>query len=356
LGLSVSKYAYISAKVKGMRLRLLDSEDYKALIDCHDLNQVLEYLENTDYGEEIAEARLRGSEAAIIEEAIMKNLFKTFRKVAEKAPSTLRSFILESMRKFEVENIKAILRCLRAGLSPREALGFITPIPFGLPREAYEGFLEKITGIEDLVRRMENTDYGTVLKASLDDYLSKGSLLPLEAALDKHLYGSLWARGEKMKGRDRRISTALLGMEIDLLNIKVILRSKSLGLGKEDCLGYLIPILHNLTREQIEKALEAEEVGDAIVALSARPYAELLAKTLVEYETTGFFKGFDIERDRIILKENRRIVRIYPSPFHAGTVLSFLNLKWFEVRNLRTLIYGKEDGLLPEALEGLLIL
>lgn len=353
--LSVSKYAYISAKVKGMKLRLLSREAYEALLRCHDLSEVCTSLENTEYSLEIAEARLLGIQATTLERAFIKNLFKVFTKVAEKSPSEVRAFIAVNMRKFEIENVKAILRAVRAGLRPEEAMSFVIPVPFGLQSDAYESLLRKVGGVEDLVRRMEVTEYGPVLGDLLEDYAEKRSLLPLEAGLDRLLYGSLFSKMDKMAGRDRRIVADLLGTEVDLVNINVILRSKALRLRAEDAYRYVFPVFCHITEKQVGEAMNAQDVEGAITALTVRPYAEMLSKILLDYQDTGFLTDIDVEKDHLLLEASRSLRRMYLSPFHIGTILSFLNLKWFEVRNLRALVYGKEDGLPQEAIEKLLV-
>ncbi|MHA1581624.1 MAG: V-type ATPase subunit [Candidatus Baldrarchaeia archaeon] len=37
----------------------------------------------------------------------------------------------------------------------------------------------------------------------------------------------------------------------------------------------------------------------------------------------------------------------YGYPFYIGSILCYLNLKWFEVKNLKTIVVGKEERVIP---------
>jgi len=353
--LSVSKYAYISARVKGMKVSLLDQEGYRTLLGYSDLVGIYGFLKDTPYVEELGKVTPEALNALSLERVFLMNLFKTFNKVVFKSPSDVASIIIDYLKKFDVENVKMALRALRAAVGGSEAMKYILPVPSGIKPEIYGDLLTVAENVEGLIRLMERTEYGVILTESLEEYLVKKSLMPVENALDVYVYRSLWADIEKLGRRDREIAGRLFGIETDVDNIRVVLRCKALGLKAEEAMGYIFPAFYALNHEDIEKALEASSVSGAMTPLMVQPYRDMLTKVLMDYERTGSISAVDIEGDRLIASMNRHLLRIYPSPFHIGVVLSYLNLKWFEVKNLVALVYGKEDGLSPDVIEKSLI-
>ena len=63
----------------------------------------------------------------------------------------------------------------------------------------------------------------------------------------------------------------------------------------------------------------------------------------------------EVELEKALANVNREICHKYPSPLHIGVVLSYLNLKWFEVKNLRTIMLGKLSKIPSEKIAKLLI-
>ncbi|MEM3019412.1 MAG: V-type ATPase subunit [Candidatus Bathyarchaeia archaeon] len=353
--LSVSKYGYITTRVRGMKASLIEEGGYSILLGCPDLEGLLSFLKATSYGEDLLDIQPGTVRALSLEEAFLRNLFKTYSKVAEKASSDVAPLILGYLKRFEIENLKIALRALKGGIDYEEALRYIVPIPRGLSAETYRDLLGVARDVESFVQFLEKTEYGTLLARSMKDYLEKKNLIALEKALDFHVYGSLWTLTERLDGRDKVIAKKLIGGELEIRNIKILLRGKTLRLDPSEVKDYIYPVFYALTPDNIDIALKAQEVEGAIRALMAQPYRDMLTRVLMEYERCGSLAIVDLEGDRLLAKMCRRILRVYPSPFHVGVILSYLILKWFEVRNLRAIVYGKEDGLRPESIERLLV-
>jgi len=338
-----------------MKVSLLDQEGYRTLLGYSDLVGIYGFLKDTPYVGELEEVHFESFNAFSLERVFLKNLFKTFNKVVVKSPSEVALIILSYLKKFDVENVKMVLRALRAAVDSSEAMNYIFPVPSGIQPEIYGDLLIVAENVEGFVRLMERTEYGPILAESLEEYFEKKSLMPLENALDVHVYKSLWAHIDKLGRRDKEIAGKLFGFETDVNNIRIILRCKALGLKAEEAMGHIFPAFYALNREDIEKALEASDVSGAMAPLMVQPYRDMLTKVSMDYERTGSISAVDIEGNRLIAGMNRQLLRIYPSPFHIGVVLSYLNLKWFEVKNLVALVYGKEDRLSSDVIEKSLI-
>ncbi|MBS7627318.1 V-type ATPase subunit, partial [Candidatus Bathyarchaeota archaeon] len=285
--LSVSKYGYITTRIRGMKASLIDEGGYSILLGCPDLEGLLSFLKTTPYGEDLSEIQPGAVRALSLEGAFLRNFFKTLSKIAEKASSDVASLILGYLKKFEAENLKVALRALKGGIDYEEALKYIVPIPRGLSAETYRDLLGVARDVESFVQFLEKTEYGALLASSMKGYLEKKNLIPLERALDFHVYGSLWAIMERLDRRDRVIAKKLIGAELEIRNIKILLRGKILRLDPSEVREYLYPVFLALTPENVDLALKAQDVEGAIRALMVQPYRDMLTKVLMEYEQRG---------------------------------------------------------------------
>ncbi|HNQ29895.1 MAG TPA: V-type ATPase subunit, partial [Methanolinea sp.] len=75
------EYAYVNARIKAMKSRLLDRSFLEQLINKPDIDSLIAELEKTTYREELDKAGVLYTGIHRIEVAIRKDLVKTFRTV-----------------------------------------------------------------------------------------------------------------------------------------------------------------------------------------------------------------------------------------------------------------------------------
>jgi len=337
-----------------MKSYLLKESDLNVLLECEDLEGVSRILENTPYRDEIAVVPIEMVTSLDLEKAFTKNFLKTFGEIWEHSSEDLKIILDDILRKFEVENVKAILHAKMAELDVDEALRFIIPIRH-YDEIACKNLLEKTRTVEDVVKLMAETEYGQVLQGALKTYKETGLLMPLESALDDYVVRKLWQDVHELKGVDIRVAKEILGTEIDMLNIKIILRCKALEMDEDFIRRLVLPIHYALTKEDLESGIMAIDVEDAISTLMVKGYKKWMAEALREYRASKSALAVEIVLDKLLLKTNQAIFIKYPSPFHIGVILAFLNLKWFELKNLRAIVTGKENKVPSEKIKNVLI-
>lgn len=336
-----------------MKSHLLRESDLNALLDAEDLEGVSHILENTPYRDEIAAVPIEGLTSVNLEKAFMKNFLRTFNEILEHSSEDIKSLLDYILRKFEVENVKAILRAKMAELGVDEALLFIIPIRH-YDETVCRRLLEKTKTVEDIVKMMAGTEYGQVLQGALNTYKETGLLIPLESALDDYVTMELWKDVHKLKGVDIKVAEEILGTEIDLLNMKAILRCKALEIDEEVIQRLILPTHYILTKEDLESGIMAIDVEDALSKLMVKGYKKWVTEALKEYGASKSVLAVEIVLDKLLFKTNRSIFIKYPSPFHIGVILAFLNLKWFELKNLRAIVAGKENKVTREKIKNVL--
>jgi vacuolar-type H+-ATPase subunit C/Vma6 len=139
------------------------------------------------------------------------------------------------------------------------------------------------------------------------------------------------------------------------MNIRVILRLQEAGISQDQAREYLIPISEVFGQKGLEGAMQAKDARSTIEQLLeaakvglARDHQQLLKDLIIEYETHKSLSHLETVLDRGLLKTSLRMLKRYTPFFNIGVILAFLNLKWFELRNLRIIIRGAE-GKMPLA-------
>jgi vacuolar-type H+-ATPase subunit C/Vma6 len=124
---------------------------------------------------------------------------------------------------------------------------------------------------------------------------------------------------------------------------------------------YLIPESEVFGAKELEEAirgLDMPSVINSLVKSAKRAMARDHQYILTELQDLDFTSLTAVERilDRGLVETNLRMLKRYTPFFNIGLVLAFLNLKWFEVKNLRAIIRGSEARIVPDKVKELLIL
>jgi V/A-type H+-transporting ATPase subunit C len=359
--MSVWKYRRLTPKVLVSKLRLIDPNDTIDLVN-KDLGHVYLLLGKTAYQQEISEIAPQGVSSISLEDAVLRNFIRTVDEIARYSPKNVREFLATTLKKFEASNVKTILRSKSAGVGVDDALRNV--IPAGkLDHATCKEILEKSQSVRDVVKHLSHTTYGPVLEQVLEEYEKTKLLLPLEVAVDRCVYGQIWKAVVKLKGLDGRIARTVLGLEVDSINIRTILRCKQMGLSQDQMTRFLIPVSDVLRKKELEEAAKATDtraILDCLLAAArlnlARDYQHLLIELTKDYESRRSIPHLEMVLDRGLIRTSLRMLKRYTPFFNIGLVLAFLNLKWFELRNLRTIIAGVERGMPPSKVRELLIL
>ena len=120
------KYAYITGRVRAMKTKLIPAEMYPRMMNM-EMSEIARYLEETQYKEEIDALAKDYSGVDLIEHATFDNMAKTFRKLAEVSIDEPSFLILEYLRRWDVWNIKTLLRGKFSGASDTEIMKYLVP-------------------------------------------------------------------------------------------------------------------------------------------------------------------------------------------------------------------------------------
>jgi len=359
--MSAWKYKQLMPKVLVSKLRLIPAKDLVDLVGSSP-DRIYSQLAKTSYQKEISEISPQQLSSISVEEALLRNFLRTVDEIARSSPKDIRSLLTRILMKFEAGALKAILRTKSVGLEVDEAMRYIMPAG-RLDAARCADITRNSKSISDVVKLVSDTEYGPVLKDALQEYDKTGALLPLETAIDRYVYSRIMRATKKLRGLDEKIAATVLGLEIDSMNIKVLLRFKEAGVSQDRATKYFLPVSDVFSQEVLNDAMQTKEVESTIERLLeaakfnlASDHQQLLKELMREYEAHKSLSRLEVVLDRGLLKTSLRMLKRYTSFFNIGFLLAFANLKWFEMRNLRAIIRGADEKTPSDKTRELLIL
>src|SRR5512139_226014 len=122
MGVSTNiKYAYIVARVRAMKGKLIPKEMYPKFLNM-DIPEITRFIGESGYKADVEELGKKYRGLDLIEHALNQNLALTYRKLIEVSQNEANYLITEYLRSWDIWNIKTILRGKFSGASEAEIL------------------------------------------------------------------------------------------------------------------------------------------------------------------------------------------------------------------------------------------
>ena len=338
-------YAYVNARVRSMESKLLDDHKLNELIEAGSLVEIAGLLEDTEYGEYIP----TNKDIYSIEKSLDMHLANVYKTLAEISPERSKKILELFEKRYDVRNIKTILRAKYVGLDGESTFKMLVPIGT-IPENRLRELCEAKT-VEEVVNGLEGTEFGKVLSEKLSIYEESGNLTPLELALDRYILEGLW-RAVGIEGNNEDIFKEFIGRMIDIENLKVILRCKREGVSSDVILNYLLNVGYELPPWKLKELAEAESIEGVVSSLEGTEYGNIISEHLEEYEKIGSTYAFEKVLDNYLLEVGKKLS--LRQPFGVGPIIGFITSKEMEIKKLRAIINGKVEGLSPRDIRELI--
>ena len=339
-------YAYVNARVRSMESRLLDDHKLNELIEAGSLVEVVGLLEDTDYGKYISTT---SKDVYSVEKSLDMHLAHIYKTLAEISPDRSKKILELFEKRYDVKNIKTILRAKYAGLDGESTFKIL--IPLGrIPENKLRELCEAKT-VEEVVNGLEGTEYGKILSENLSIYEESGNLIPLELALDRYILEGLW-KVVGIEGTNEDIFKEFIGRMIDIENLKIILRCKGERVSSEVILNYLLGVGYELPPWKLKELAEAESMEGVVSSLEGTEYSNIISGCLEEYEKCKSAYVFERALDNYLVETSKKLS--LRQPFGVGPIIGFITSKEMEVKKLKVIIKGKMEGLSPRDIRELI--
>ena len=334
-----AKYNTLMPRVALENLKLINLDDLVHLIGKN-LEFIFNFLINTAYREEIISTCGDKVEPGLLEDALFQNYAKIFNKLLKESSKNIENLLNSVLSKFDAMNLKTMLRMVQAGMNSEDILKYI--IPLGMyDRKKCQIILSDVNSINDIVDSIREQDFGYILKETLKAQRIVGDLSPLEAALDKKVFKGVLKEIKNLDRSDKKIATNILGIEIDALNVKIILKYKSLMTDHENIKENLMPVAL-IDEKVLVSAIKEPDIKSTLqrflrsVETKHQVYQAIFKKLVNESDSPTSRLEFILEKAPLEMSffELKKNMRYY----NIGYILAFLNMKWVEIRNLRCII------------------
>ncbi|UCD96119.1 MAG: V-type ATPase subunit [Candidatus Bathyarchaeota archaeon] len=347
-------------KVLTEKHRLIEPKVIKDLVGRSPQDIGLALADST-YRKEISEIPLKQLSSLSLERAFVKSYMRTCMEIMHHSPNDIAFLLSSILMKFEISTVKTILRATEANLKIEEVSDLLVPAG-SLNDVECRRILANSQTVNEVVSALSGLEYGPTLRESLEQYDRTGIFLFLEMSLDKFVCQRLWRSAVNLKGLDRKIGKTIIGLEVDAVNIRTLLRCKMLGIDKGQTKQNLLPVSDVFRESEFKAALESADIPSAIATLSkdaefafARDYRYVLDDILEEYRHSGSLPQLELALERSLLRVSLRMLKRYTPFFNIGLILTFLTLKGVEIRNLVACARGKEGRLSTKRIHELLI-
>ncbi|GAB3667977.1 V-type ATP synthase subunit C [Halopiger thermotolerans] len=349
MSLGASNTEYVNARVRSRRAKLFDDEDYRKLVRMGP-GEIARFMEESEYEREINELGARFSGVDLIEYALNRNLAKHFQDLLDWSEGRLYDLISRYLRKFDVWNVKTIIRGIYTDTPTEEIQTDL--IRAGELDDATLDRLLEVDEIEDVVELLSDTIYYEPLSEGLDEFEETGTLVPLENALDREFYERLLEDlGRPEEGPEAKY-VEFLEAEIDFRNARNALRLARSGADLDPAAYYIEGGVLFDESELSRLVTDYDELVDHI-ADSGR-YGDRLSEALDRLRDADSLIQFEHALDAALLEYADTLSSIYPVSVSA--VLSYILAKEREVENIRAIARGREVGLEESEIEEELVI
>ncbi len=343
-------YAYACARVRAKKSLLLRKDNYPKLL-MMDLNEIGRFLGETQYHVEMAELASRYSGVNLIEIGTNRNLARIYRQVLNFCSGELKNMVSSYLARWDEWNVKTILRGKHYGATVEEIVEDL--VPAGRFDEEYLRSLiglESVSDILDAVGKKGGSAIPNEIRASYED---TGALEPLEEYFDKIYYSRLL---ESIRGKNRpeRLFLAFIQKEIDINNLRTLLKLKREGIPFERVRIYFIDGGKELRVNELVRLAGIESFEQMLDELSRFSFYEQIKDALEDAKETGSLTKVMLALQRYLAKEAEKFSHQFP--LSILPILDYMLRKKVEVDNIRIIARGKESGLDADVIKGLLVM
>ena len=278
-------------------------------------------------------------------------LAETYDLVSRLAPKEVQKSFKVLSKKTDINNIKSLLTAKEVGLSSEETIDLL--IPAGSLYDDLER-LSEVGSVSEVITGLDGTEYSSVLEDVIPIYEEKQMVLPLESALDKYYLNNLIKSTQVPGDENTEILYAFIGTQVDIVNLKLIIRAKDDNLDFDTISPYMIENGYKLRDWKLKDLMESQGVSGVISSLEGTKYAEVLAEPLNQYNDNGNASVFEKALDDYAAGYYNSLAT--KKPLGIGPIIGYLSKKEIEVRNLKIIARAKREIDFPvEKLQEMLV-
>ncbi len=324
-------------KVGSEKSQLLTKDKYLDLANSKTLKEFISKLQSTPYGQLHIQENFS---LELLTFFFKEALFRVISKLINNSPKNYRIFFQAYLVKYEMENIKTLLRGFHTNVNREELsknLHYSVEALLGRERLIRE-CLEELD-LHSLVQTLSKLPYGKVIRESFLFFeREQFSFFHFDVFLDLKYFQGLWNAHQKLDRKNRGIVRKFIGLELDCYNLETILRAKNLKLASSEIYQMITRQFYRLKQEFLDHLINDE-------ILSEELFGKLGIRDKREYNLR------DPQSIRHLLKrETLKLIHNFycKAGFNIGKPFALLKHKEIEIENLRRISIGIHYRKLPD--------
>lgn len=346
-------YGYPNARIRAMKSRLFDRIYYDKLLQMDDVHEIIAALEQTPYKKDIEEGTLKAPGVVGVEEGLRRNIVSDFQKVLKITDGEARQLVKILLGRWDVQNIKTILRGKHTGVSSEDIISSL--IPAGELSETLLLQLEKQPDIKAVIDMLAiwKVHYHQPLTHNFPQYARTRNLAQLELELDRFYYTDALEKTTR-RSLNVQLIREIIMREVDFVNIMTLIRLTREKVDKEDIASFYIGGGKHIDDQMFYEMAKEKGPEDIVAALQRTPYQEALNQGLAKYAESGDLSVIERSMEDMIIRKS--IQMFAGDPLSIALIIGYISAKFNEIVNLRVIVRGKSVGMPEEKIrEGLVI-
>jgi len=346
-------YGYANARIRAMHSRLLSRQFIEGLVGISDIKGLVQGLSGTEYEPYLDEIGIHGLDATNVDIALTNNMVRTYGKVIDFLNPEARYLVETLLGKWDVFNIKTVLRAKHLGVDTKDILEGVLPVGSLGPID-----IGVLAGLEDLKAVIDTIvtwelPFAAPLREGFAEFIEKGELAAMELALDK--YYASWA-SERLRKRRNNIRTArrILAIQMDVSNLVMIFRLQYASVDVPVAESYFLPGGSVISKKFYSELAGMSDIDEVLDRLKKTPYGSALSDVAMLYLEHNSISVFERSLEDKLARYAMSLAR--GDLLGIGVVISYLWAKQNEITNIRIITKGKTVGMPIERVRKELIL
>ncbi|MES9946705.1 MAG: V-type ATPase subunit [Candidatus Thiodiazotropha sp.] len=318
--------AYLKTRVGVLSARLLDNTQIERLKQMS-LRQLGESFDLQPIFEESIHNRQK---IRLVEQALLQRLMRELSILLRPLSGRSRGLMLYWPRKFELYNLKTLIRGKLNSLGMEEIRDNLFEMPENI-RLPHESLLQAENVLE-MLRQLDQGPYALIARQARSVYQEQHENFSLDAAIDRLYYTGMLRHANITDSIDKRGLKKVIGVMVDRQNILWLLRYRLVyRFVPSEAYYLLIPYGGRIQREKLMELANLDGLETIIDHLPA-PFKAILADA-------NNITQVRQRLDHTVSDELRKLMHY--SPDAVVSALSYLIIRDMDLMKLYAIIQGK---------------
>ena len=327
---NVQRYAYVNARISVLSARLFDEATFDRFLSSP--QQERPHLLHKAGLAFLVEMEKPGPE--VLEQGLIAALLDDYTVLLRPLTGSARALTAYWMRRFEISNLKVIVRGKIAG--QRRAAIAAQLVDLGrfasLPLEE----LLHTEDVDELIRYLEQTSFKHIAREGVKAFRKDRDLFALDSAIERHYFNGLAQMRKGLSLSERQTVEPILGALIDQINLVWLMRYRlTYAMAPAEVYYLLLAGGRDLDSKRLMALAQAGSVPEAVAALPAEIARWVDGAT----DIVALERAMEMRVNKIAWR------LLMSSMFSLGRVFAYLLLRERQLLRIHAILKGEYLGL-----------